>query len=132
MSEENINDANTIDGLVDHHPDDLKKEQIKVAEDIIQTLKENQKKDIPLKFSIEEIENNYNIKEVPTIDVEASLWYQMTKDWKVGFNIQGYRNTVKDGKKIRIPYIAFGADLEYLDKVMKELITKIQFLKADK
>lgn len=132
MSEENINDANTIDRLVDHHPDDLKKEQIKVAEDIIQTLKENQKKDIPLKYSIEEIENNYNIKEVPTIDIESSLWYQMTKDWKVGSNIQGYRNTVKDGKKIRIPYIAFGADLEYLDKVMKELITKIQFLKADK
>jgi len=132
MSEENINDANTIDSLVDHHADDLKKEQIKVAEDIIQTLKENQKKDIPLKFSIEEIENNYNIKEVPTIDIEASLWYQMTKDWKVGSNIQGYRNTVKDGKKIRIPYIGFGADLEYLDKVMKELITKIQFLKADK
>ena len=56
----------------------------------------------------------------------------MTKDWKVGANIQGYRQTIKDGKKIRIPYVAFGADLEYLNEVMRELITKIHLSKEDK
>ena len=106
--------------------------QVRGCLNILQTLKENQKKDIPLKYSIEQIENNYHIKEVPLMDIESSLWYQMTKDWKVGANIQGYRQTIKDGKKIRIPYVAFGADLEYLNEVMRELITKIQLSKEDK
>ena len=95
-------------------------------------LRENLKKEIPLKFSIEQIENNYHIKEIPTMNVENSLWYQMTKDWKIGANIQGYRQTVKDGKKIRIPFIGMGADLDYLDKVLKEMITKIHLSKEDK
>ena len=127
-----INDQNTIEKLVDHHPDEITKEHKKIAEDIINTLRENQKKDIPLKYSIEQIENNYHIKEMPVMNVEDSLWYHMTKDWKVGANIQGYRQTVKDGKKIRIPYIALGADLEYLNDVMRELITKIHLSKEDK
>ena len=132
MSEEDINDANKIDGVVDHHPNDITKEHQKIAEDILQTLRENQKKDIPLKYSIEQIENNYHIKEVPEMDIKSSLWYQMTKDWKIGTNIQGYRQTVKNHKKIRIPYLAMGADLEYLDKVMRDLITKIHLSKEDK
>ena len=132
MSEENINDANNIEGVVDHHSESLKKEQTKVAEDILETLRENIKKDIPLKFSIEQIEINYNIKEIPTMDVETSLWYQMTKDEKIGSNIQGYRQTVKDGKVVRIPYIAMGADLEYLDEMMKRIITKVQLSKEYK
>tara|TARA_A100001011_G_scaffold365658_1_gene417534 strand:- start:1539 stop:1937 length:399 start_codon:yes stop_codon:yes gene_type:complete len=132
MSEEKINDANTIESVVDHHPDNITKENQKIAEDIIELLRENLKKEIPLKFSIEQIENNYHIKEIPTMNVENSLWYQMTKDWKIGANIQGYRQTVKDGKKIRIPFIGMGADLDYLDKVLKEMITKIHLSKEDK
>lgn len=134
MSEKeiDINDQNTIEKGIDHHPDEITKEHQKIVQDILETLRENQKKDIPVKYSIEQIENNYHIKQIPTMNVEDTLWYNLTKDWKVGANIQGYRQTVKDGKKIRIPYIAFGADLEYLDEVMKELVTKIHLSKEDK
>ena len=134
MSEKeiDINDQNTIESVVDHHPDEISKRDKKIVEDIIETLRENQKKDIPLKYSIEQIQNNFHIKEIPSMDVKTSLWYQMTKDWKVGANIQGHRQTIKDGKKIRIPYVAFGADLEYLNEVMRELITKIHLSKEDK
>ena len=134
MSEKeiDINDQNTIESVVDHHPDEISQRDKKIVEDIIETLRENQKKDIPLKYSIEQIQNNFHIKEIPVMNVENSLWYQMTKDWKVGANIQGYRQTIKDGKKIRIPYVAFGADLEYLNEVMRELITKIHLSKEDK
>ena len=132
MSEDENNDANTIDTIVSHHNDDITKEQLKVAEDIVQTLKDNQQKNIPLKYSIEQIENNYHIKKIPMMDVNKSLWYQMTKDEKIGANIQGYRQAEKDGKKIRIPYIAMGADLDYLDNMMRRLITKIRNLKEDK
>ncbi len=132
MSEEKINDANTIDGVIDHHPDEISERDKKVAEDIIETLRENQKKNIPLKHSIDQIQNNFHIKEIPTMNVETSLWYQMTKDEKIGANIQGYRTTVKDNKKIRIPYIAMGADLDYLDDMMRRIITKVHLSKEDK
>ena len=132
MSEEKINDANTIDSLVDHHPEEISKRDKKIVEDVIETLRENQKKDIPLKYSIEQIQNNFHIKEIPTMDVKTSLWYQMTKDEKIGANIQGYRTTVKNNKKIRIPYIAMRADLDYLDDMMRRIITKIHLSKEDK
>lgn len=132
MSEKKINDANTIEPVVSHHPDDITKDQLKVAEDIIQTLKDNHKKNIPLKFSIEQIENDYNVKELPMMDVKSTLWYQLTKDEKIGANIQGFRTIEKDGKKIRIPFICFGADLDYLEGMMKRLVTKIRLLKEDK
>ena len=44
MSEEKINDANTIDSLVDHHPEEISKRDKKIVEDVIETLRENQKK----------------------------------------------------------------------------------------
>ena len=48
--------------------------------------------------------------------------------------VQDTNTTVRGlgGKKIRIPYVAFGADLEYLNEVMRELITKIHLSKEDK
>ena len=134
MSEKeiDINDQNTIESVVDHHPDEISQRDKKIAEDIIETLRENQKKDRDIEISKKWDLKNFHIKEIPSMDVKTSLWYQMTKDWKVGANIQGYRQTIKDGKKIRIPYVAFGADLEYLNEVMRELITKIHLSKEDK
>ena len=42
MSEEKINDANTLDGVVDHHPDEISKRDKKIVEDVIETLREKQ------------------------------------------------------------------------------------------
>ena len=131
MSEEKINDANSLEFLVDHHPDDITHQHKKVAEDILQLVKENQSKNIPLKFTISQIENDYKIKEVPMMSVENSLWHEFTKNEKIGQSIQGYRTIEKDGKKIRIPYIAFGADLDYLDEMMQRIITKINMIKKN-
>ena len=65
------------------------------------------------------------------MSTENSLWYQFTKDEKIGANIQGYRTVEKDGQKLRIPYIAFGADLDYLDEMMKRIITQVNMMKKD-
>jgi len=129
MSEENKNDANSLEHLIDHA--DISTEQKKVAEDILQLVKNNQSKNIPLKFTISQIENDYKIKEIPLMSTENSLWYQFTKDEKIGANIQGYRTIEKNGQKLRIPYIAFGADLEYLDEMMKRIITQVNMMKKD-
>ena len=129
MNKEDRNNPNTIEHLVDH--EDVTKEQQKVAEDILQFVKNDQSKNIPLKFTISQIENSYKLKEIPMMNTENSLWYQFTKDEKIGANIQGYRSAEKDGEKIRIPYIAFGADLDYLDEMMKRIITRINSLKKE-
>lgn len=129
MSEEDRNNPNTIEHLVDH--EDVTKEQQKIAEDILQFVKNDQSKNIPLKFTISQIENSYKLKQIPMMNTENSLWYQFTKDEKIGANIQGYRSAEKDGEKIRIPYIAFGADLDYLDEMMKRIITRINSLKKE-
>ena len=129
MNKEDRNNPNTIEHLVDH--EDVTKEQQKVAEDILHFVKNDQSKNIPLKFTISQIENSYKLKEIPMMNTENSLWYQFTKDEKIGANIQGYRSAEKDGEKIRIPYIAFGADLDYLDEMMKRIITRINSLKKE-
>ena len=125
-----INDMNTLNEfLIDH--EDVTKNEKRVAEDIIKTIQDDIKNQIPVKFTVSKIQENYKLKEVPLMDTENSLWYEFTKDEKIGANIQGYRQAEIDGKKIRIPYIAFGADLDYLDEMMKRIITKINQLKME-
>lgn len=130
MIDADRNNANTIETLIDHGS--ITEEQKKVAENILEIIKTNTSNNIPLKFSISQIENDYKIAEIPMMRVEDSLWHQFTKDEKIGCNIQGYRTISKDDKKIRIPYVAFGADLEYLNEMMTRIVLKIQSLKVDK
>ena len=129
MNIEDDKSANTIEHLVDH--EDISKEQKKVAEDILQVINENESANIPLKFTVSQIKNNYQIEKIPMMDVSKSLWHEFTKDEKIGANIQGYRTIEKEGKKIRIPYVAFGADLDYLDEMVKRFVTRINSLKKE-
>ena len=65
------------------------------------------------------------------MDVESSLWYEFTKNEKLGASIQGYRQAEKDGKKIRIPHISFSADLDYLNEMITRFVTRINNLKKE-
>ncbi len=118
---------NTIDFLVDH--EDVNKEKQKVAEDILETITQNESKNLPLKFTLTQIKNDYKIDEIPMMDISQSLWHEFTKDEKIGQSVQGYRQSVKDGKTVRIPHIAFSGDLDYLDDMMRRLITRINNIK---
>ena len=120
-------DTEDFEFLVDHF--DPTKQEKKIAEDIINTIVDDASKDIPLKFTITRIQESYKLKEVPMLSLENSLWHQFTKDEKIGQSIQGYRTTVINGKSIRIPHIAFGADLDYLDEMIRRIITRINNLK---
>jgi hypothetical protein len=120
-------DTEDFQFLVDHF--ELTKQEKKIAEDIINTIVDDASKDIPLKFTITRIQESYKLKEVPMLSLENSLWHQFTKDEKIGQSIQGYRTQVIEGKSIRIPYIAFGADLDYLDEMIRRIITRINNLK---
>jgi hypothetical protein len=120
-------DTESFEFLVDHF--EPTKQEKKVAEDILNTIIGDASKEIPLKFTISRIQESYKLKEVPILNLENSLWHQFTKDEKIGQSIQGYRTQVIDGKSIRVPHIAFGADLDYLDEMIRRIITRINNLK---
>jgi hypothetical protein len=120
-------DTKDFEFLNDHF--DPTKQEKKVAEDILNTINVDASKNIPLKFTITRIQESYKLKEVPMLSLENSLWYQFTKNEKIGQSIQGYRSMVIDGKTVRVPHISFGADLDYLDEMMKRIITSINNLK---
>tara|TARA_E500000178_G_C16579881_1_gene555540 strand:- start:163 stop:546 length:384 start_codon:yes stop_codon:yes gene_type:complete len=118
---------NDLDFLVDH--EELSERDKKIAEDILKTINEHQSHNFPLKHTISQIKENYKIEEIPLMNIEDSLWYEFTKDEKIGANIQGYTKTEKDGKKIKIPHIHFSADLDYLNDMIRRIITRINSLR---
>ena len=129
MSKENGHDdpRNDLDFLVDH--EELSERDKKIAEDILKTINEQQSHKLPLKHTISQIKENYKIEEVPLMGLEDSLWYEFTKDEKLGANIQGYTTAERDGKKIRIPHVHFSADLTELNDMIRRIITKINMMK---
>jgi len=122
-------DTEDFNFLVDHF--DPTTQEKKVAEDILNLLKEDGAKNIPLKFTVTKIQENYKLKELPTLEIENSLWHGFTKDEKLGQSIQGYRTSTINGEKIRIPYLSFGADLDYLNEMIARFITRINNIKKE-
>ena len=78
-----------------------------------------------------QIKHRYKIETPPIQKLEDSLWYQFTKNEKIGTNITGFRDTYVDGKRILIPHVSFNSDLDYLDDMMNRIIHKVKQLKID-
>ena len=88
---------------------------------------------IPSHMVIAELKEKVELVQIPMMKVEDSVWYQLTKDEKIGQAAQGFRQTTdKDGNKIRIPHIGFSADLDYLDQFLNRLAGKVASIKEDK
>ena len=50
------------------------------------------------------------------MDTKESIWYQMTKDYKLGATKQGLaRRTGENGLEYDVPHMSYSADLDYLD-----------------
>jgi hypothetical protein len=87
----------------------------------------NNRQGIPQHMIIEELKQNFQIEDIPEMDQSTSLWRQLTKDYPIGASIQGYRvEKDKDGKKYKVPHIAFSSDLDVLDDMMKNIITDVK------
>jgi hypothetical protein len=83
----------------------------------------------PTSSSIENLKIKFNLTNVPMMRYEDSLWYQMTKDERIGPTIQGFRQIKdKNGEDFRIPHVAFSADLDYLDEMLSRILIKMQNL----
>jgi len=84
---------------------------------------------VPGNMIVAELKEKFEIVSVPMMKLEDSIWHQLTKDEKIGFSMQGFRQTTdKDGNKLRIPHIGFSADLDYLDEFTNRLAKKLQSL----
>ena len=82
---------------------------------------------VPGNMIAEELKAKFELVEIPMMKVEDSIWGQLTKDEKLGFAMQGFRETNdENGNKIRIPHIGFSADLDYLDDFINRLARKIE------
>lgn len=85
---------------------------------------------IPVDMIVEEINTKFSLEEIPMMDIKETLWYQLTKDEPLGQNIQGFRISLDEKQaKIKIPFIAFQADLDFLDGFVNRLVEKVNNLK---
>ena len=106
----------------------ISKQDKKVVAEVINIL--SSRENVPNNIIVEEIKTKFNIKEIPIMPIENTVWYQLTKDEKLGQSVQGYK-TVKDknGIDMKIPHIAFSADLDDLEKIINRIVQKIRDLK---
>lgn len=103
------------------------RDKLLIAE-ILEILKN--RKQVPMDIVVEEINNKFNMEEIPMMDVEETLWYQLTKDEPLGQHVQGFRMSLDEKQnKIKVPFIAFQADLDFLDGFINRLVQKVNNLK---
>ena len=107
------------------HPDDVTDRDKGVVKEVIKIIEENQSKSLDDIKSI--ILESFHIEKVPEKKVEDSMWYKFTQQFQLGAMPQGFK-VVKDsdGKKIKIPYIAFTADTDTLDKMLIQLLEMVK------
>ena len=99
----------------------------RLLEEVLKVLENNNAK--PTSRAIDDLKMKFNIAEVPMMKVEDSLWYEFTKDERIGASIQGFREvTQADGSKIRIPHIGFSGDLDQLNDMINRILAKAGML----
>lgn len=97
----------------------------KVVEEIIGLMEK--RSEVPCGMFIEELKLKFQLVDIPMMKVEDSVWYQMTKDERIGPSIQGFK-MMKDekGEQIKIPHIGFSADLDVLNNMINNIAKKLK------
>jgi len=124
----NVTGKNLHSLVFDYSDSGLKKEHKEAAEEIISVINDRQSKNIPLDMTIEELKQNFKLDDIPELDYKKTLWYQFTKDERLGQQKQGYRIETVNGVKKKIPHISFSADLDYLDDMINRFVKKVKQL----
>jgi hypothetical protein len=106
--------------------EDISADTKKAVVDIIEILKDRTNQGISIDLVCEELLQKFKIEEIPMMDEKSTLWYDLTKDEKIGKSYQGYKIISKDGKKIKIPHIAFSGDLDMLEDFAIRLLRKLK------
>tara|TARA_B100000927_G_scaffold239939_1_gene201149 strand:- start:121 stop:522 length:402 start_codon:yes stop_codon:yes gene_type:complete len=116
-------DGSDIEPLFDYG--DITERDKSVVNEVISLIES--RPGVPGEMLVSELKEKFKLVTIPMMKLEDSVWYQLTKDEKIGASMQGFRETIdKDGNKIRIPHIGFSADLDYLDEFVNNLTRKIE------
>jgi hypothetical protein len=119
---EYIKDDKLYTSLFDYG--DITSRDKKVVEEVINIMRERQ--GVPFNLVEEELAIKFQLKTVPMLKIEDSMWHKLTKDERLGQSTQGFKEVLDDnGNKIRIPHIGFSADLDYLDEFVNRLVNKV-------
>ena len=103
--------------------DNIKVEHQDAVEEVIKILQN--RTSIPVNFIIEELKVKFKLENLPELKVEDTLWHRIFGE-HLKAHYQGYTDKVKDdGKKIRVPHLAFSADVDILDDLIKKVLTYI-------
>jgi hypothetical protein len=102
----------------------ITEDQKKAVQEVIRLLE--QRTNVPVQMIIPELKVAFKLEEIPQYNVTQSKWHALTKDERIGANIQGYKIiTDETGNKIKIPHIAFSADLDDLDAMVGRISAKL-------
>lgn len=120
----NVTGKRLDSAVFDYSETNLTKDHKDAAEEIIRFFDERQ--GVPYDLAKEELKQNFKLENVPELDHTKTLWFQFTKDEKLGQQKQGWRYDYVNGKKVKIPHISFSADLDYLDDMINRFIYKVK------
>jgi len=101
---------------------DIHKEAAEEILNLIQDFKDLKNKDLK-----EKIKEAFDLKKIPTKDIEKSVWYNVTKDFdvrKLGITQQGTIRKTEAGSVIKVPFINISADLDILDDLVNHIVQK--------
>jgi hypothetical protein len=124
VSEEQNNSEPKLENLYSYHPEDVTYRDKLVVKEVIKFLTENQNKSFD--DNKQSLLDMFHIEKTPEKSVEDSLWYKLTKHQPIGMSPQGHRVYTENGKKIRVPYLGFSADINVLDKMLLELLEQLK------
>jgi ribosomal protein S3AE len=139
MNEDKLTPLQSVDGLLTSNVTnkpldeevfsaiDTTDDQKKAIRSVLQHIKN--RKGIPLDIVLQEIQQQYSLEDIPEMNIEESVWYQLTKNERIGFQQQGFRVDIINGKRVKIPHLSFSSDLDYLDNMINRIIEKIKNIK---
>jgi hypothetical protein len=103
--------------------DSIKVEHQEAVEEVIKILQN--RSSIPVNFIIEELKVKFKLENLPELKVEDTLWHRIFGE-HLKAHYQGYTDKVNEnGEKIRVPHLAFSADVDYLDILIKKVLTHV-------
>jgi hypothetical protein len=103
--------------------DNIKVEHQDAVEEVIKILQN--RSSIPVNFIIEELKVKFKLENLPELKVEDTLWHRIFGE-HLKAHYQGYTDKVNEnGEKIRVPHLAFSADVDYLDILIKKVLTHV-------
>jgi hypothetical protein len=124
---DNIDDVYDLN--VSLHENDISNRDKSIVKEVIKILENNQHKSFENQKTL--LLETFHIEKMPEEKVEDSLWYKFTQDYPLGASKQGFKIVEKDGRKVKIPFVAFTADTDTLDSFLHDLLNKVADSKSE-